>query len=285
MDIKNTFLHSGNAGDVLASLPAIREFYRKTGKKPILYLRKDAPAFYYDGAVHPVKNASGSNVMLNQQMIDMLLPLLKAQPFLEDIRVYENEDVAYDLDNIRETYVGMPNLSINRWYFYVFPDLACDLTEKWLDIPETDKDWAQGKVLITRTERYTNPNINYSFLKKFEDECVFSGTMREYNNFCMGYDLQIRKLPIENFLDLAQAILQCRFHLSNQTMAFQISTAISRPCILEVCGFAANVIVFGKDRYDFQAQAGLEYYFHKLMGLEQEFLSEHKAEATKKVAQ
>lgn len=264
MDIKNTFLHSGNSGDIIASLPAIREFYRKTGIRPILYLRKGVEAFYYEGAVHPVKNAEGKSVMLNDAMINMLTPLLKSQDFLEDVKEWTDEEIACDLDQIRETNVGMPGLSINRWYFYVYPDLACDLTKPWLQVPETEKDLAKGKIIITRTERYTNPNIDYSFLKPYEDELIFSGTMREYNNFCMTFDLNIRKLTITNFLELAQAIKQSRFHITNQTMANQISTGLFHPSILEVCSFAPNCIQIGEDRYDFMATPALEYYFNLL---------------------
>lgn len=262
MEIKNTFLSSGNTGDTIAAIPAMREFYRKTGIKPILYLRKDVEAFYYEGAVHPIKSSeTGKNVMLNQQMIDLLIPLLKAQPFLEDVKVWTDEEIGCDLDQIRETNVGMPSLSINRWYFYVYPDLACDLSKPWLEVPDSDKDLAKGKVIITRTERYTNPNIDYSFLKPFEDELIFSGTTREWNNFCMSYDLNVKKLHVDNFLTLAQAIKQSRFHITNQTMANQISQGIFHPSILEVCSFAPNCIQIGEDRYDFMAQAGLEYYF------------------------
>lgn len=263
MEIKNSFLHSGNSGDIVASLPSLREFYRKTGIKPILYLRKGVEAFYYEGAVHPVKQ-DGKNVMLNDSMISMLMPLLKEQDFFEDVRVWTDEEIGCDLDQIRETYVGMPGLSINRWYFYVYPDLACDLSKPWLVIPEAEKDFAKGKVIITRTERYTNPNIDYSFLKPYEDELVFSGTMREYNVFCMTYDLNIRKLTITNFLELAQAIKQSRFHITNQTMANQISQGIFHPSILEVCGFAPNCIQIGEDRYDFMATDALKYYFDLL---------------------
>lgn len=280
MEIKNTFLHSGNSGDIIGSLPAIREFYRKTGIKPILYLRKNVEAWYYDGAVHPVKNPeTGKNVMLNDAMINMLMPLLKAQPFFEDIRTWTDEPIGCDLDQIRETYVGMPGLSLNRWYFYVYPDLACDLSKPWLEVPDTDKDLAKGKIIITRTERYTNPNISYSFLKSYEDELVFSGTMREYNIFCMTYDLNIRKLTITNFLELAQAIKQSRFHITNQTMANQISQGIFHPSILEVCGFAPNCIPIGENRYDFLAQGGLEWAFHQLNGTTKSYIDKIKKAA------
>lgn len=264
MEIKNSFLSSGNCGDTIGAVPAMREFYRKTGIKPILYLRKNIPAWYYDGAVHPVKDETGKNVMLNDAMIAMLTPLLKAQPFFEDVKTWVDEEIGCDLDQIRETYVGMPGLSLNRWFFYVYPDLACDLSKPWLEVPNSDKDLAKGKIIITRTERYTNPHINYSFLKPFEDELIFSGTMREYNVFCMTYDLNIKKLTVDNFLTLAQAIKQSRFHITNQTMANQISQGIFHPSILEVCGFAPNCIQTGEDRYDFMNTPALEYYFNYL---------------------
>jgi hypothetical protein len=265
MEIKNTFLSSGNAGDSIAAIPAMREFFRKTGIKPILYLRKNVEAFYYEGATHPVKSTeTRKNVMLNEKMIEMLIPLLKAQPFFEDVKLWNGEDIGIDLDQIRETNVGMPGLSINRWYFYVYPDLACDLSKPWLEVPDSENDLAKGKVIITRTERYTNPHIDYSFLKPFEDDLIFSGTMREYNNLCMAYGLNIPKLTVNNFLDLAQAIKQSRFHITNQTMANQISTGLMHKSILEVCAFAPNCIPLGEDRFDFLAQPALEYYFDLL---------------------
>lgn len=266
MKITPTFLSSGNAGDSIGAIPAMKEFYNITKIKPILYLREGVEAFYYEGAVHPVKNVDGKSVMLNDKMIEMLIPLFKAQPFLEDVKKWTDEEIGVDLDAIRETNVGMPGLSLNRWFFYVYPDLACDLSVPWLSVLDTERDFAKNKIIITRTERYTNPNIDYSFLKPYEDELIFSGTMREYNNFCMAYDLNVRKLAINNFLDLAQAIQQSRFHITNQTMANQISAGLMHPSILEVCTYAPNCIQIGKDRYDFLAQAALEYYFHKLYG-------------------
>ncbi len=260
------FSHSGNAGDVLASLPAMKTFYQQTGRKIVLHLIKDIEAFYYEGAVHPVKNSENRPVMLNSKMIEMLRPLLMAQPCIEDV-VEVSEDVpdSIRLHMIRETNVGMPALCINRWYFYAFPDLACDLSKPWLEIPDTDKDLAKGKIIITRTERYRN-NANYSFLKPYEDDLIFSGTQREWNQFCMEFGLNVKKLIVNSFMDIAQAIKQSKFHITNQTAANQISAGLMHPSILEVCDFAPNCIPVGKDRYDFLAQPALEYYFHKLNG-------------------
>lgn len=269
--------HSGNIGDVWSSIPALRQASLSTGKKIKLYLVNGQYATYYPGAVHPTKNDEGFDVMLNLEMIKMMKPLLLAQSFIESVEVYNDEKIDLNMDAFRDTYVGMPAFSINRWYFYTFPDMACDLTKQWLDVPDSDKDLAKDKVIITRTERYTNPNINYNFLKEFEDDCVFCGTMREYNNFCMNYDLNIRKLHIENFLELAQAIKKSKFHLSNQTQAFQMSEGLRHPRIVELCGFAPNVLVHGENAYDFLGQGAVEYYFHKLNGTLTEYIDKLKS--------
>jgi len=136
----------------------MREFYRATGKKINLYLEKDIPAFYYEGATHPTKNSDGKSVMLNQGMIDMMIPLFKEQEFINECKVWEDEEVMYYLGAFRDSYVGMPNFSINRWYFYIYPDLSCDLSGVWLDVPDADKDiakvkyWLQGrKDILTKT--------------------------------------------------------------------------------------------------------------------------------------
>lgn len=260
----SNFLHSGNIGDVWASLPSVKTFYEKTGEKATYLLKKDVPAFYYEGAVHPIKDEKSQAVMLNQKMIDMAIPLLKAQEYIEDARVYNGEAEFIDMDVIRTMYVGMPNFSIQRWYFYPYPDFACDLSKDWITIPDAEKDLARGKILINRTERYQNPQRDYSFLKEYEDDCLFIGTMREYNNFCMGFDLQIRKLNVENFLEYAQAIKQCKVYVSNQSQGFQLAEAIHHPRILELCDYAPNNIINGANGYDFFAQGALEYYVKEL---------------------
>jgi len=280
-----SFSHTGNIGDVWASIPAMRQHFINTGKKIDLYLVANVPAFYYEGAVHPTKddNGSGGNVMLNYKMIEMMRPLLMAQNFINQVFVidYSEWDTCKDkiqvkLQWIRETPVGMPHGSINRWYFQVFPDLTCDLSGVWLQVPEADKNIAEGKIIITRSERYTNPDIDYSFLKPYEENILFCGTMREYNNFTMSYGLNIRKLHINNFLELAQAIKQCKFHITNQTQAFQLSEGIKKPRILEFCSYAANCIPIGVNAYDFNKQLGLEFALHKLNGTVESFFEDVK---------
>jgi hypothetical protein len=275
------FSHTGNIGDVWASIPAMRQFHIKTGKYIKLYLVKDVYGEYYEGAVHPTKDESGRSVMLNLKMIEMMTPMLLEQGFIKEVvaiteEEYKTTDILCHLEWVRETFVGMPHFPLQKWYSTIFPDLDFDLAEKWLEVNDSKKDLANGKIIITRSERYTNPQLDYSFLKPYEDDILFCGTMREYNIFCMTYDLNIRKFNINNFLELAQAIKQCKFHISNQTQAFQLSEGQKTPRMLEACASASNCIPVGKDAFYYLNQIGLECHFHNLNGSLSEEKVHHK---------
>lgn len=262
-----SFLHHGNIGDVHSAIPAMREQARQINGKINLYLKADQPAEYYKGATHPTRNESGEFVCLNLKMIEMMIPLYKAQSFINEVKLWEGEKIDWDLNVIRVVNVGMPHTNISRWYFYIIPNLTCDLSKASLDVPDSEKDLAKGKILINRTERYhCGDHMDFSILKPYEDDCLFIGTMREYNNFCMTYDLNIVKLNVDNFLEYAQAIKQSKFYLSNQSQGFQLAELQKHPRILETCISATNVIPIGEKAYDFISQHGFEYAFHELNG-------------------
>lgn len=281
------FSHTGNAGDVWASIPVMRQYYLKTGNKIDLYLVRNVPAFYYEGAVHPVKDESNTNVMLNSKMIEMMIPLLVVQPFINKVYSitqdeYRDTKIHVPLNLIRETFVGMPAFPIQKWYSTIFPDLDFNLADVWLEVPNADKDFAKNKIIITRSERYQIPDINYSFLKPYEDDLLFCGTMREYNQFCMTFDLNIRKFNINNFLELAQAIKQCKFHISNQTQAHQLSEGQKTPRILEANQYAPNCIPVGEKAHYFFKQVALETFFHILNGTMDDAIEKLKSDGEKK---
>jgi len=272
-----SFCHSGTIGDVIASLPAIREGVRRaintTGNKDLkarLYLKKDIPySLPYENAPAPTKNEYGEAVMLSEAIITLMKPLIEAQPYIESVCGYIDEVVDCDLDLIRTEYVAMGRFPIQRNYFLVYPQLACNLAEPWLEVPETDKNFAKGKIIVGRTERYNNNSIKYEFLKEYEEDILFSGTMREYNLFTMKYGLNVRKLKTVNFLELAQAVNQANLTVSNQSMLFQIAEGLKATRLVELFDLAPDVTPFGANGYDFLSQKALEYYVKTLGGCKQ----------------
>lgn len=267
MEQTTSFLHMGSIGDVWAAIPAMKKYYELRKRKVVLYLVNGQKAFYYEGATHPtVDPITGDMVMLNENVISMMIPLLKEQEFISDVKIWSNQPIQINLNKMRDTFVNMPNGCISRWQFYTWPELACDLSKVWLTVPDTDKDFAKGKIIVTRTERYLNPQISYKFLKKYEDNILFCGTELEYQIFRLRYDLNIGRLIINDFLELAQALKQCKFHISNQTQAFQLSQGLKIPRMVELCSAAPNVIPYGENAYDYYAQPACQYYVSILNG-------------------
>ena len=258
------FKFSGNFGDVIASIPAMDKYYRLFSKRIILYSHIGIRVNYYDGAIHPVQNDNGQQVMMTLEMMDMLRPLLLEQSCIEEFKAWDGEEIKIDFDKLYTRNVNKPYGSINRWPFYLYPNLSTDLSGKWLNVPDSKNDLAKGKVLVTRTHRYNNPLISYFFLRPFQDHLMFAGTKEEHEKFMKDFNLDFPRLEISNFLELAQSVKQSRFLLSNQTAIFQIAEGIKKPRILEICSLFPNVIPIGKKAYDIFEQMPLEHHFNEL---------------------
>jgi len=159
----------------------------------------------------------------------------------------------------------MPMGCINRYMFYVWPDSATDLSKEWLDVPiPANSRIEDRKILINRTERYTNMLISYNFLKKYKDHVIFVGLPHEHDVFCRQHRLDIPMLDAKDYLQIATAMLDCRFFIGNQSSLFQVAEGLKIPRLLEVCQSIPNVIGTGPGFYDFLTQPALEYYCEKL---------------------
>lgn len=260
-DEKPKFLtckHSGNAGDIIYSIPSLKKVCESTKSKLIYYLRLDTKGQYYQGAVHPL-----GDVMFNSFMFSMIKPLLEAQPFIESVEIFKGQPVHVDLDAIRQRHIGLPNGSIMRWYFMVYPDMNTDLSKKWLTyIPnEQTIEMVKDSIIVNLTERYRNNWIDYSFLQNstHDRKIWFVGTMKEYQLFLPKVP-KAQYLHCEDFNDLACAIDNCHFFIGNQSMCFAIAEGLKKDRILELCSYAMNVIPEGSNGFDFFEQGALHYY-------------------------
>ena len=250
--------HSGNAGDILYSLPAIRQACYNANDKAILYLHLDQPANYVQGFVHPL-----GNVMLNKYMATMLKPLLKECLFIEDVLIYNGQKVDYDLDKFRKIGLNLGAGNISRWYFQAFPELTCDLIQPTIEINLSRI--LNETIVINRTERYQNGQIDYSILNQYKNPKYFVGTEHEYHLMSkMVKNLQYQE--VSNFYELADLINNCKVFIGNQSMNFAIAEQLKSNRILETYFGCPNVIPCGGRAFDIFNQEGFEYalnYFIK----------------------
>jgi len=267
-DVSNfiTYKTSSPAGDLISFLAGVKEMHRQTGKKGVIYQRLNMPGVSYKDSIHPFTNEEGEPVCMPKSMYLMLKPLLEIQLYIEGYLIYEGQKVDFDFDFIRlNRFTGQPNGSLNRWFNYCFPQMASDLSNRWLGKAIPFNSTAKGKILINFTQRHRNHLISYQFLKKYQDKILFVGLAKERDIFCKQHDLDIAYYEIIDFLHLASIIDSCTFFMGNQSFCFQLAEALKAPRILETFPMMPNVIPIGENAFDFYEQAAVEYYFDKLL--------------------
>lgn len=265
--------HSYNAGDLIILLPSIKEYCRVSGKQCIIYQRLDLPAYYYEGAVHPVSNSEGQNVCMNKLVFDRLMPLIAEQIYIREFNIWQGQSINFDIDNTRfDKLIPMPAGNIHLYPSHVYPLLSPNLTDPWLSVySKSYANSTQGdikitdKIIINRTLRYQNPYITYFFLNKYQDHLVFAGLLEEYNDFCKRWDLNIPLLIENDFLEVARNIASCKAFIGNQSVSWHIADALKVPRILELCPQFPHVFPTGKEGYSFYHQQSLEYYFNTIL--------------------
>lgn len=257
------FKSSSPAGDLLAMLAGIKQLCGDLDKKAIIYQRLNWKCRGYQGANHPFKDGDGDEIAMNEYMFNMLRPLLLAQDYIEDYIIFEGQTFEYDLDQARmEKFVNQPLGSLNRWIFYVYPQMACDLSKPWLKV--SYRGQLKGKIIINQTDRYRNYLLTYFFLKNYEKDIVFAGLPEEHANFCKQWGVEVPYLDVNDFLELAESIQVCKFFMGNASACFQLAEALKVPRLLEICPMMPNVIPVGENAFDAYHQTHIEYYFDKL---------------------
>jgi len=256
--------HWYNCGDLITILPGLKHLYETQGIMAEIYQKIDFPVSYYPEARHPVKGGNDEHVSMNQEMFDMMWPLIKEQEYIESFSVWSGEPVDWDMKETRDrSFCPIPYSDIHYWPFYIFPEMACDLTGPWIDVA-TNHNFID-KIIINRTERYNNPYINYGFLKKYEDQLLFAGTPEERTIFGNETGIFLPILEIRDFRDLAVRIQSCKLFIGNQSFCWHLADAMKVPRILEVCKEFPNTLPTGANGYAFVYQEALEFYVDKLM--------------------
>lgn len=257
--------HDYAGGDLISILPGLRHVYKETGKKWIIYQRIDYELFYYEGMIPATVNDEGKAVSMNRKHFEMLKPLLLAQDYIEDFIEWKGEKCDIDMAKSRDSRsIPMPYVPLHQLPFLIAPELQCDLSEPWLNVPRFNlTQQIENKILINRTQRYTNPNVHYYFLKQYEPYLMFAGTEKEHDLFCRQWDLSMNRLIINDFSELSYAISACQFLICNQSLCFHIADALKSKRVLEMCSVFPNTFPTGVGGATCLYQESLELNVYK----------------------
>lgn len=247
------FLHCGYSGDIIYSLPAA---YALAEGRPIhLHLRINDPGAYNKKIRHPM-----GNVLLNEKTVSLLQPLLLYQPQIATCTVYDHQQpIDVDLTAYKQYPFNYQKGHISRWYLWAF-GVGADLGKPWLQAPADDS--VKDAIVIARSHRYRQPGIDYSFLRQYP-RTVFIGMEEEYRDLQRQIpDMEYRR--VNDFLEMASVINGSRFFIGNQSAPFAMAEGLKKRRLLEVFHLSPNVIVEGKEGYDFLYQPQFEKLVRQL---------------------
>lgn len=247
-----SFLHYGHLGDIVNSLPILKELSKN--KIINLYIQKDKKIpKHVLSKDHPF-----GEVYLTEKSIQKILPLLREQNFLKKVEIHDSQTIDIDLNFFRELPINF-NIDSVRWYFQItgcFPDLS----KSYLDAPNHQK--FKNYIVIMRSLRRQNKFINYSFLSSYKNK-VFVGLENEFEDLKDKID-NLEYYDSENFLELASIIKNSKVFIGNLSFGYAMAEALKVPRLLESAPNFPLVYPNGEKAYDFYFQTHLEDFVKKL---------------------
>jgi len=249
-----SFLHAGGIGDIVYAIPAILSILKNNNvDQAELYLQPDREVAY--SAWHPL-----GNKLLNLDFAERLTPLLKSQPYIADVRLYEGGKIDVDLNGFRRLPINPTTYCLPRWYFLFLVGTNWDLSKPWISVDKSGR--FKDYILVNRNARLRSKFISYKFLNDFADRIVFVGVRQEFDEFrkeCPSCD-NFYEAP--DFLELAESLAGARFFCGNQGFLYTLAEAMKIPRLLETNNVAANNIPTGPHCFEALFPQGFVYWFN-----------------------
>lgn len=204
-----TWFHSGDLGDIIAALPAVRQ----SGGGDLVI------------GQHP---GSGTRETMTQARFDLIAPLLRQQPYLQEVRF--GGACGTQISTFRRKSSRREGENLAQWQARHLGIERLDLSP-WLTVDAQVK----SGVLMARSSRYWNPSFQWRKLREQHPQAVFIGTADEHRQFQQYTTREIRWQRTADFLELARLIAGCELFIGNQSAPFWIAAGLGVPILQETC--------------------------------------------------
>jgi hypothetical protein len=222
--MRNSFLSSGDLGDIVLSLPAVKAAGGGT------YYFVDRPW---------TKNLT--------QRAHLITPLLEAQPYIDEVVVGEPPDDVkaderfHDFSTFRfngHPY-GIRLALLHSRHVGIEIDEVFDVP--WLIAPEPDTSY-KDTVVFARSHRYRNPCFPWREIVNAYRGCsVFIGTELEHSDFEANFG-KTPYVKTPTLLDAANILAGCFMFVGNQSSPNTVADGLCIPKVLEVCLFQPDCL-------------------------------------------
>lgn len=200
------FFHTGDLGDIIASLPTVREL---------------------DGGEFVIGHRTGPGFCresMKGARFEAIRPLLETQPYIKGVSWGEPAKDMHDFSTFRKDPRRGEDLA--TWqarHIGVLIEL-----DPWLTV--TPSPISKGRTVIARSNRYHNPEFNWKSM--MGHNALFVGTMTEHLAFENEFG-RVEYLGTENLLSLAEVIAGSELFIGNQSCPFWLAAAMGVNLIQE----------------------------------------------------
>lgn len=202
--------HSGDCGDLIYALPAIKDAAGVGGAELTLF------------------PASCTGFRMNPERAESLQSLLEIQPYIRKVE-WAPGSVGINLDGWRCQYRNGWNLA--------------DMVSSWLSLPLSPREvpWLVvdhtnpvAEVVFCRSPRYRNHRVPWRRIwEQYSKGAVFVGLEEEYNSFCHDVGT-VPYYATSNFLEVARVLSGSKLVCCNQSCPRAIAEGLKLPVVVEV---------------------------------------------------
>ena len=237
-----TFKHSGDLGDIIYSLPTIRAL-----GGGILYLDPNGG----ESDPHIKRQCVDGKTRLNKNTIDFISPLLKLQPYIEDVRYWEGQSITHNLDEFRQKfndpYKRSKTSNLADLHLEQFKLPFSEVETPWLHVEGETK--LHKKIIISRSPRVQGGfgflNANKFFLR---DNAIFVGLPKEHDFFEWTFGVNIDYHKTDTLLDLFKVIKGAELFIGNSSFPLSLAIGMGHPQIKQEVDPKVPTTVFNNMR-------------------------------------
>ena len=243
------FFHSGDLGDLVASLAAVKKVCEREGAKAFLYLDKTGGLDSQNSVEIRdtlIKQTGGQGLKMDERGIKFLLPLIVSQPYVENAIAVDRcpSNVDYNLNAFRKYFFDR-RLTLTEGQNLMY------LQQRLLDVPQQYEPWlevkpfAQGvKCIVARSLRYQSAHSAFPRFAEYLRGACFIGTDLEHAAFLDAFRFPIPRFKVSDALHAARAIASSQCFIANGTLFYWIGVGMGHPNIVHEVGLDVPTTVF-----------------------------------------
>ena len=184
-----TFLHSGDAGDIIAGLATVKEICEKENAKAILFLDTTGGTSCNDDDLNNLVlvQTKGKGLKFNDKVADFIIPVIKIQPYIISVEKWNPSleiKIDYNLNIFREKFIDIDVIKKTNQNLMFLHQCAVGLDfgykGPWLSCDDFDNS-EKHKIVIGRSSRCQSAHAFFSIYEDIlKKDAEFIGTDFEY---------------------------------------------------------------------------------------------------------